>query len=81
MGIKDISTFQILWNLSQLYTDQGKLIEAGVLWRRALKEYEKVSDTGDKSTLDAVYSSGLSLQGAGQVSRGGGHVPTSVGRI
>jgi len=54
-------------NLGLLYTNQGKMVEAEAMYRRALKGYEKVWGPEHTSTLNTVNNLGLLYKDQGKM--------------
>jgi len=57
-GPEHTSTLDTVHNLENLYREQGKMVEAEAMYRRALEGYEKAWGPEHTSTLDAVHNLG-----------------------
>ncbi len=57
--VKSVEASDAFHELGSLYADQGKLVEAEEMYRRALDGYEKAWGREYTSTLDTVNNLGL----------------------
>jgi tetratricopeptide (TPR) repeat protein len=55
LGLDHTSTLDTVNNLGNLYSDQGKLVEAEQMYQRALQGYEKALGPDHTSTIDSIH--------------------------